>query len=91
MGCSIDLFLQSCLSKAALPAELVRISFTFSANVKFYTFSEVFLCVRIAVSQGCACCLRVSHDRSHETSSILVRNVLVVEEEARTWFYFGRK
>ena len=27
-----------------------------------------------------ACCLRVSHDRSHETSSILVRNVLVVEE-----------
>ena len=66
--------------ESSTPGGACQISFTFSANVKFYTFSEVFLCVRIAVSQGCACCLRVSHDRSHETSSILVRNVLVVEE-----------
>ena len=41
----------------------------FRPTSTFHIFRKFrFLCVRIAVSQGCACCLWVSHGRSHETS-----------------------
>ena len=84
--------------ESSTPGGACQISFTFSANVKIlHIFGSFSVCSHCRVPGVCL----LSPGESRPLTRNIVdsgkkctscwRNVLVVEEEARTWFYFGRK